>query len=108
MEPLVVIIHLVMALFVSAVFALCALDVRRHPEKIAGYNTMPREKLARIDLPRIGRFIPNMILASIPFMLVSPFMPNQDMAIAMLAAPPIIMVIVAVFYVNIFEKRFYK
>ena len=102
------IIHLVMALSLSAVIVLCALHVRRHPEKMAGYNTMPREKLARIDLPRIGRFISNMMLASIPFTLASPFMPNQDMAVAMLASPFIILVIVAVLYINIFEKRFYR
>ena len=108
MEPLEVIILLVMALFVSAVIVLCALHVRRHPEKMAGYNTMPREKLAKIDLPRIGRFISNMMLASIPFTLASPFMPSHDLAAAMLASPLMISGIAAVLYVNIFEKRFYR
>ena len=108
MEPLVVIVHLAMAVFVSAVFALCALHVRRHPEKMAGYNTMPRDKLSKIDLPRIGRFVSNMLFVSIPFMLVSPFMPNEDMAVAMLASPPIVLGVVAALYINIFEKKFYK
>lgn len=108
MEPLDVIILLVLAVFVSAVLALSALHVRRHPEKITGYNTMPREKLAKIDLPRIGRFVSNMLFASIPFTLTSPFMPNQDMAAAMLASPSIVLGVVAALYINVFEKKFYK
>ena len=108
MEPLVMIIRLISAFFVSAVFALCALHVRRHPEKMGGYNTMSREKLARIDLPRIGRFVSNMLFAAIPFILVSPFMPSEELFAAMLASPPIILGIAAALYINIFEKRFYR
>ncbi len=108
MEPTVVIILFVGTLLVSVVIALCGLYVRRHPEQISGYNTMSREKLAKIDLPRIGRFISNMIFAAIPFMLAAPFMPNLKLFEAMLVSPLLIFGIVAVLYVNIFEKRFMK
>ena len=97
-----------MALVFSALWSCCALYVRRHPEKIAGYNTMPLEKLCKIDLPRIGRFISNMLFAAIPFILVSPLMPSEDLYIAMLASPPIISAIAAALYINVFEKRFLK
>lgn len=108
MEPTVVIILFVGTLLVSVVIALCGLYVRRHPEKISGYNTMSHEKLAKIDLPRVGRFISNMMFATIPFMLAAPFMPNLKLFEAMLVSPLLIFGIVAVLYVNIFEKRFMK
>ena len=108
MEQTVVIILFIGTLLVSVVIALCGLYVRRHPEQISGYNTMSREKLAKIDLPRIGRFISNMIFATIPFMLAAPFMPNLKLFEAMLVSPLLIFGIVAVLYVNIFEKRFMK
>ena len=108
MEPAVVIILFVGTLLVSAVIVLLGLYVRRHPEQISGYNTMSREKLAKIDLPRIGRFISNMIFATIPFMLAAPFMPNLKLFEAMLVSPLLIFGIVAVLYVNIFEKKFMK
>lgn len=108
MEPTVVIILLIGTLLVSVVIALCGLYVRRHPENISGYNTMSREKLAKIDLPRVGRFISNMIFAAIPFMLTAPFMPSLELFKAMLISPLLFFAIVAVLYVNIFEKRFMK
>lgn len=107
-EPTVVTINLIVALLVSVVIALCGLYVRRHPEKISGYNTMSREKLAKIDLTRVGRFISNMMFATIPFMLAAPFMPSMELFEAMLVSPLLIFGIVAVLYVNIFEKRFMK
>lgn len=108
MEPIVVVANLIVALLVSAVIVFCGLYVRRHPEKMSGYNTMSREKLAKIDLPRVGRFISNMMFATIPFMLAAPFMPNLKLFEAMLVSPLLIFGIVAVLYVNIFEKRFMK
>lgn len=108
MEPIVVAANLIVALLVSAVIVFCGLYVRRHPEKMSGYNTMSREKLAKIDLPRVGRFISNMMFATIPFMLAAPFMPSMELFEAMLVSPLLIFGIVAVLYVNIFEKRFMK
>lgn len=108
MEPIVVVANLIVALLVSAVIVFCGLYVRRHPEKMSGYNTMSRDKLAKIDLPRVGRFISNMMFATIPFMLAAPFMPSMELFEAMLVSPLLIFGIVAVLYVNIFEKRFMK
>ncbi len=108
MEPTVVVANLIVALLMSVVIVFCGLYVRRHPEKMSGYNTMSRDKLAKIDLPRVGRFISNMMFATIPFMLAAPFMPSMELFEAMLVSPLLIFGIVAVLYVNIFEKRFMK
>ena len=84
------------------------LYIRRYPEKMSGYNTMPREKLDKIDLPRVGRFVSNMMFADIPFMFSAPFMPNVELSVTMLSSPLLIIVIVAALYINIFKKQFYK
>ena len=42
----------IVALLVSAIVVSIGLYVRRHPEKMSGYNTMSRDKLSKIDLPR--------------------------------------------------------
>ena len=98
----------IVALLVSAIVVSIGLYVRRHPEMMSGYNTMSRDKLNKIDLPRIGRFVSNMMFAAIPFMLASPFMPNVRLSMALLASPLFITTIAAVIYLNVFEKRFLK
>ena len=103
-----VITQSIVALLVSAIVATIGLYIRRHPEKMSGYNTMSRERLSKIDLPRIGRFVSNMIFAAIPFMLASPFMPNVRLSMALLASPLFITTIAAAIYLNVFEKRFLK
>ena len=98
----------IVALLVSAIVVSIGLYVRRHPEKMSGYNTMSRDRLSKIDLPRIGRFVSNMMFAAIPFMLASPFMPSVRLSMALLASPLFIATIAAVIYLNVFEKRFLK
>lgn len=108
MEAVDVVICLVFALLMSLIVVRLGLYIRRHPEKMSGYNTMPREKLDKIDLPRVGRFVSNMMFVAIPFMLSAPFMPNVELSVTMLSSPLLIIVIVAALYINIFKKQFYK
>ena len=108
MEAVDVVICLVFALLMSFIVVRLGLYIRRHPEKMSGYNTMPREKLDKIDLPRVGRFVCNMMFVAIPFMLSDPFMPNVELSVTMLSSPLLITVIVAALYINIFKKQFYK
>lgn len=108
MEVAEVVTLSIVALLVSAIVVAFGLYVRRHPEKMSGYNTMSRDKLNKIDLPRVGRFVSNMMFAAIPFMLASPFMPDTNISMAMLASPLIITTITAVIYLNVFEKKFMK
>ena len=108
METVDVVICLVFALLISFIVVRFGLYIRRHPEKMSGYNTMPREKLDKIDLPRVDRFGSHMMLADIPFMFSAPFMPNVELSVAMLSSPLLITVIVAALYINIFKKQFYK
>ena len=108
MEAVDVVICLVFALLMSFIVVRLGLYIRRHPEKMSGYNTMPREKLDKIDLPRVGRFVSNMMFVAIPFMLSAPFMSNVELSVTMLSSPLLITVIVAALYINIFKKQFYK
>ena len=108
MEAVDVVICLVFALLMSFIVVRLGLYIRRYPEKMSGYNTMPREKLDKIDLPRVGRFVSNMMFVAIPFMLSAPFMPNVELSVTMLSSPLLIIVIVAALYINIFKKQFYK
>jgi hypothetical protein len=108
METVNVVICLVFALLMSFIVVRFGLYIRRHPEKMSGYNTMPREKLDKINLPRVGRFVSNMMFAAIPFMLSAPFMPNVELSVAMLSSPLLITAITAALYINIFKKKFYK
>ena len=108
METVDVVICLVFALLMSFIVVRLGLYIRRHPEKMSGYNTMPREKLDKIDLPRVGRFVSNMMFVAIPFMLSAPFMSNVELSVTMLSSPLLITVIVAALYINIFKKQFYK
>ena len=108
MEAVDVVICLVFALLMSFIVVRLGLYIRRHPERMSGYNTMPREKLDKIDLPRVGRFVSNMMFVAIPFMLSAPFISNVELSVTMLSSPLLITVIVAALYINIFKKQFYK
>ena len=73
----------------ALVWGLIALLVRRHPETMAGYNTMPRKKREKIDLHRIGRLVSNGMYVGIPFMLLAPLMPTKGLFMTMLVWIPV-------------------
>lgn len=92
----------------ALVWGLIALFVRRYPETMAGYNTMPRKKRERIDLHRIGRLVSNVMYAGIPFMLLAPLMPTKGLLMTMLVWIPVSLLVAVAIYVNLCAKRFEK
>ena len=92
----------------ALVWGAIALFVRRHPETMAGYNTMPRKKREKIDLHRIGRLASNGMYAGIPFMLLAPLMPTKGLLLTMLVWIPVGLLVAVVIYVNRCAKKFKK
>lgn len=92
----------------ALVWGLIALFVRRHPETMAGYNTMPRKKREKIDLHRIGRLVSNGMYVGIPFMLLAPLMPTKGLFMTMLVWIPVGLLVAVVIYVNRCAKKFEK
>ena len=96
------------AVIFAVVWCLIALFLRRYPETIAGYNTMPRHKRAKIDIEKIGRVLSNAMYAGVPFALISPLMPSMMLYTVMLCWIPCGIVVAAGIYVNVCKKKFEK
>ena len=94
------------AVIFSTVWVLIALLLRHYPETMAGYNTMPREKRAEIDIHKLGRFISNVMFAGVPSVLLSPLMPSVGLYSLLLCWIPCTMLIVAGIYVNVRKDKF--
>ncbi|MBR4051680.1 MAG: DUF3784 domain-containing protein [Alistipes sp.] len=92
----------------TLVWGAIALFVRRHPETMAGYNTMPRKKRERIDLHRIGRLVSNGMYGGISCMLLAPLMPTKGLFMTMLVGVPVGLLLAVVIYVNLSAKKFEK
>ena len=96
------------ALIFAAVWCLIALFLRQYPDTMAGYNTMPKAKREKIDIERIGRFVSNVMFAGVPFALLSPLMPSEELYALMLVGVPAAMLVVAGIYVNVRKEKFEK
>jgi ABC-type Mn2+/Zn2+ transport system permease subunit len=96
------------ALIFAIVWCLIALFLRRCPETMAGYNTMPKEKRARIDIEKIGRVVSHAMYAGVPFALLSPLMPSEELYMLMLVGVPVGLLIAVAIYVNVCKKKFEK
>ncbi len=96
------------ALIFAVVWCLIALFLRRYPETMSGYNTMPKAKREKFDIHRIGRLISNAMFAGVPFVLLSPLMPNYGLYSLLLCWIPCGLVLVAGIYVNVRKKKFEK
>lgn len=94
--------------FCALVWGLIALFVRRHPETMAGYNTMPRKQREKIDLHRIGRLVSNGMYVGIPFMVLAPLMPTKGLFMTMLVGVPVGLLLAVAIYVNLCAKKFEK
>lgn len=92
----------------AAVWCLIALFLRHYPETMAGYNTMPKAKREKIDIQKLGRFVSNVMFAGVPFALLSPLMPNEELYMLMLVGVPAAMLVVAGIYVNARKEKFEK
>ena len=96
------------AVIFAAVWCLIALFLRHYPETMAGYNTMPKAKREKIDIEKIGRLVSNVMFAGVPFALLSPLMPSEELYMLMLVGMPVGMLVVAGIYVNVRKDKFEK
>lgn len=96
------------AVIFVVVWCLIALFLRHYPETMAGYNTMPKAKREKIDIHRLGRLVSNVMFAGVPFALLSPLMPNEELYMLMLVGVPAGMLVVAGIYVNVRKDKFEK
>ena len=96
------------AVIFAAVWCLIALFLSSYPETMAGYNTMPKEKRARIDVEKIGRVVSRAMYAGVPFVLSSPLMPSKELYVLMLVGVPMGLLIAVAIYVNVCKKKFEK
>ncbi|MBO5464265.1 MAG: DUF3784 domain-containing protein [Alistipes sp.] len=96
------------AVIFAAVWCLIAMFIRRYPETMAGYNTMPKEKRARIDVEKIGRVVSRAMYAGVPFALLSSLMPSKELYVLMLVGVPAGLLIGVAIYVNVCKKKFEK
>lgn len=96
------------AVIFAAVWCLIALFLRHYPETMAGYNTMPKAKREKIDIEKIGRVVSNVMFVGVPFTLLSPLMPSEELYMLMLVGVPAGMLIACAIYVNVRIKKFDK
>ena len=102
------IIQIGVCLFIAALWSSIGLLIRHYPETIAGYNTMPQEKRDKIDLQRIGQLISRFMFIGAASMLLAPFMPNIALFNTLLFIIPILILILAIVYINLFASKFRK
>ena len=96
------------ALIFAVVWCVIALFLRRDPETMAGYNTMPKAKREKVDIQKLGRLISNVMFAGIPSVLLSPLMPSPTLYALLLCWIPCGMLVAAGIYVNVCKKKFEK
>lgn len=101
-------VYISISLFMALIWIIAGIYVRRHPANISGINSMSREKRDKLDLKRVGRFFSNMLFVALPFMLIAPFMPSEQLFEVVLLVPAIISCILAAIYFNVFKKNFLK
>ena len=96
------------ALIFTVVWCLIALFIRKHPETMSGYNTMPKHKREKINIEKIGQLVSNTMCAGVPFALLSPLMPNKGLFMLLLVGIPCGMLLAVALYVNVCHKKFEK
>ena len=72
------------ALIFAIVWCLIALFLRRYPETMAGYNTMPKREREKIDIDKVARLLTRSMYAGVPFAMLSPLMPSEELYMLML------------------------
>ena len=96
------------ALIFAIVWCLIALFLRRYPETMAGYNTMPKREREKIDIDKVARLLTRSMFAGVPFALLSPLMPSEGLYVLMLVGVPAGLLIAVAIYVNVCKKKFEK
>ena len=96
------------ALIFAIVWCLIALFLRRYPETMAGYNTMPKHEREKIDIDKVARLLTRSMFAGVPFALLSALMPSYELYTLMLGWIPAGLVVAVAIYVNVCKKKFEK
>ena len=96
------------AIIFAVIWSLIALFLRKYPETMSGYNTMPKPKREKINIERIGRLVSNTMFAGVPFALLSPLMPSEGLFLLLLVGVPVGMLLAVAVYVNVCHKKFEK
>ena len=94
------------AIIFAVVWSLIALFLRKYPETMSGYNTMPKPKRDKINIEKIGRLVSNTMFAGVPFALLSPLMPSKGLFMLLLVGIPCGMLLAVAVYVNVCHKKF--
>ena len=96
------------AVIFASIWSLIALFIRKYPETMAGYNTMPKHKREKIDVEKIGRLVSNSMFVGVPSALLSPLMPSKELFMLLLVGIPCGMLLAVAVYVNVCYKKFEK
>ena len=96
------------AIIFAVVWSLIALFLRKYPETMSGYNTMPKPKRDKINIEKIGRLVSNTMFTGVPFALLSPLMPSKGLFMLLLIGIPCGMLLAVAVYVNVCHKKFEK
>ena len=96
------------ALIFAVIWGLIALFLRRYPETMSGYNTMPKAKREKVDIDKVARLLTRSMFAGVPFALLSPLMPSEGLYVLMLVGVPAGLLIAVAIYVNVCKKKFEK
>lgn len=96
------------AVVFAIVWSLIALFIRKYPETMSGYNTMPKHKREKINVEKIGRLVSNSMFVGVPSALLSPLMPSEGLFLLLLIGIPVGMLITVAVYVNVCHKKIEK
>ena len=96
------------AVIFAIVWSLIALFIRKYPETMSGYNTMPKHKREKVDIQKVGRLVSTSMFAVVPSALLSPLMPTKKLFMLLLVGIPTVVVLVVAVFVNVCHKRFEK
>ena len=92
----------------AIVWSLIALFIRKYPETMSGYNTMPKPKRDKINIEKIGHLVSNTMFAGVPFALLSLLMPSKELFLLLLVGIPVGGLLAVAVYVNVCHKKFEK
>ena len=90
----------------AIVWSLIALFIRKYPETMSGYNTMPKQKREKINIAKIGRLVSNTMFVGVPFALLSPLMPSKELFLLFLVGIPVGGLLAVAVYVDVCYKKF--
>ena len=96
------------AVIFTVVWSLIALFIRKYPESMSGYNTMPKSKRDKINIAKIGRLVSNTMFVGVPFALLSPLMPSKELFLLLLVGIPVGGLLAVAVYVDVCHKKFEK